>query len=1587
MFFGRKQKRPKHNTSLKNPFFNYCSLSANWHSLSKQHPCISVNLFIELYFTDFYKKQDIFMGRITKFFACNLIKKQFKINLFLGISIGFCLISAKSYSQFDALRNDMYRNGVVGTLYNSFPYMIEKATTSYYGRQNLYGMVFLPFVINEYDGSVVPMPFIPPYTTGIALCTIKAPALGIYASNEVVGLFEDPETNRFIVAPFASIIPANANFLHYNGPFNTMAHLNKRPEPWFYNPLESELGVSVLEGIQKFSAFTHELFNWNGFDKAGNTCISAVLSRELPTGFSTQKKIISLNNYSYIHPDVSRDIIGHEISHGIILESLGPPPSGDDIIDDPIIPNPMMHPEMDALAESFCDIMGLSMDNWYGPGKFDEPNWRIGFHQGNDIFNKALRPFDIPKMRKFPNTYMGRYYRFPDRPDYDPHANAEIMNYWFYLLNSIKSGTVDDSWNDDDLYSTTPLIPGDKEATYKLALQLVFKTFTEKLTYQSKFHDVRAATLEVIQELGYPIGSHVYQQVMNAWYAVGVGKKWDPNTNNPNCDAPNTGLSWFNGKVNFKTLKTTIGQDPASGPFFSLKNCADQPGIQTKQFNPNTREAELAIDADGDQIFHPENNTDISKSSVGVHWATEYTNNWFKKYLDHIGPLGDGSIQIHNILGDPGHSKAVFDIPSRTYFYPYTPDASDLDAVVQTYFSGINHFLKGDQNINQDYANPEWEALKTGIAQIMALNVKNQYQTGIPYVKPQIWTLGENIPNNPQVLDFAHPEYASMPKLYQGQNWDLAYPSRNASLINFWYYLLVNGTNEANGYRNEKGNTYFVFPIANDLALKIIWKAYGLIPLHGTFEEFRLATHQVLHSLGYDQKSKEYIALHDAWAAVMNLPDYAASLKTNPENGQVIYPWSAKLGIEVEYPLYESSRVFEVSESPKFDDQVALVYRFLNYSSPDLNNGMSFGRLNLQPGKTYYWRSHLFESGNRNIGVGGNCDSSPDPAFCLSLKNKQKWTSTFTFNTAAVAAPQDLIPAEGSIAKAWKTPFQWNAVLGADSYLLNISDQSGIVPAQEIQLTRPYDEDEAIVYHELALGKDKSYNWKVVGKAKTGSEEGVKRIENPLFGIFDYIMLNEGEKAQLPDALGDISGPIIFRTDIPKITLGIPADFTRVPMLGTLQISATSEEPRADRYLSRFFLNGDFQDPEWRNYHPHPSILDIKLSASDYLEDGHTYGWTFVPIKDPVPPFIPSIEEGETPSPFHIVVDKNLIPKPRIIPLSCVEIGKPVVLRWEPTEGASFYQYSIKKLSNQQIVAFGETQELKSPPIIQVSEPFNTYEWQLSAGVKDRNNNLVFGPAASDTYDIHLQKPENLIPAHQNVVLGTNRSVNLSWDALPGISDYRFSLYKKVGLNSYESIIENKTTIGNSVYIENLEYESIYQWYVAGIGANPDCVNPSKAEFNTQKSPSRYDLGFTLYVQDLVGPNKQSIPGSFSYVVELFRPDGTLEFRNLINANDPLQVGFSPGNPSQLIGGLLNGQVLDQDGDYLVRLTIQSVFSGLTDPWAEPEVLFKAQEYVKEAGQNWKLNEEIRPDPPQIYFPGRVVGSSVHLKFHYEKPN
>ncbi|NIJ53589.1 M4 family metallopeptidase [Dyadobacter arcticus] len=382
-----------------------------------------------------------------------------------------------------------------GTLYNPVPILIHSAATYYHGPQDVWATAYLPFE-SEYDASKTAIPFSQDYTTAIALTSAKNDALGLYAPIEVIALAKSPNTNLMNRYPFASVVPNNVNQATYTGPFNTLKDLNQN-DPSFNNPLASEYAISVLEAAQKYTKFTHDFFGHNGIDKQGDIVILANVnnSPDALTGFDTEEKafyfsVSALPGY----PHVERSTIGHELTHALLnFGNLG----NLDYLEGT---------EIASLNESFADIIGLSFENWVDPNKkFVNPNWIIANLSGPFPVNKAYRPFDNPKFRNSPNTYKGTYWKLSSEPGYRPHNNGMVMSHWFYLLNVAKSGYIDDDPARGS-YITAPLIPGDKTATYTLALKIIFKAMTEKLAYLDGFPEMRIKTLEAAVELGNPVG-------------------------------------------------------------------------------------------------------------------------------------------------------------------------------------------------------------------------------------------------------------------------------------------------------------------------------------------------------------------------------------------------------------------------------------------------------------------------------------------------------------------------------------------------------------------------------------------------------------------------------------------------------------------------------------------------------------------------------------------------------------------------------------------------------------------------------------------------------------------------------------------------------------------------------------------------------------------------------------------------------------------------------------------------------------------------------------------------------------------------
>ncbi len=172
------------------------------------------------------------------------------------------------------------------------------------------------------------------------------------------------------------------------------------------------------------------------------------------------------------------DVVAHELSHGVTSATS-----------DLIYRN-----ESGALNEAFSDIMGASVEFYYGTG-----NWTVG----EDIMpsDDGIRDMADPGTDGDPSDYDERYTGTDDNGGV--HTNSGIANHWYYLL-------VEGGQNADPVYASGTDVVG---IGITAAEQIAFLGFTG-LPADATFCTARAATIAVA-------GSYA-ANVADAWDEVGV---------------------------------------------------------------------------------------------------------------------------------------------------------------------------------------------------------------------------------------------------------------------------------------------------------------------------------------------------------------------------------------------------------------------------------------------------------------------------------------------------------------------------------------------------------------------------------------------------------------------------------------------------------------------------------------------------------------------------------------------------------------------------------------------------------------------------------------------------------------------------------------------------------------------------------------------------------------------------------------------------------------------------------------------------------------------------------------------------------
>jgi len=213
------------------------------------------------------------------------------------------------------------------------------------------------------------------------------------------------------------------------------------------------------------------------------------------------------------NPFVSLDIYAHEYAHGFFdftSNSAG------------------FHAQkaFGALQESLSDMWASIIENWATPMK---NNWIIGEEVTKN--GLGLRDLSNPHKTFQPNTLGGLYWNSLDNcnptdanDQCGVHTNAGVMNYWYYLLCQGGSG-LNDLGNS---YQVNGI------GINKVA-QLLYKAedggYFNNIDYQedkpSKFFHLLRENVLVVAKKIWGDNSCELVAVINAFYAVGIGEKYD----------------------------------------------------------------------------------------------------------------------------------------------------------------------------------------------------------------------------------------------------------------------------------------------------------------------------------------------------------------------------------------------------------------------------------------------------------------------------------------------------------------------------------------------------------------------------------------------------------------------------------------------------------------------------------------------------------------------------------------------------------------------------------------------------------------------------------------------------------------------------------------------------------------------------------------------------------------------------------------------------------------------------------------------------------------------------------------------------
>ena len=261
------------------------------------------------------------------------------------------------------------------------------------------------------------------------------------------------------------------------------------------NANSDEVAIDAHWGAEKTYDYYLEMHNRDSYDNMGTVMLSFVHYNQNWSNAQWSGDRMQYGDGAVGgNPYISIDIVGHEITHGVTQWASGLVYQG----------------ESGALNESFSDIFGNAIEHYADSA-------RATWYMGEQCFN-TLRNMSFPNEFDDPDTYNGAYWAATGQGAADNggvHTNSGVQNFWYYLLVEGGAGVNDN----DDPYNVNAM-------GWDAASEIAYLNLEDMLTPQSDYEDAREFSYEVAADL-YGDCSPEAENVVEAWYAVGVGRRLD----------------------------------------------------------------------------------------------------------------------------------------------------------------------------------------------------------------------------------------------------------------------------------------------------------------------------------------------------------------------------------------------------------------------------------------------------------------------------------------------------------------------------------------------------------------------------------------------------------------------------------------------------------------------------------------------------------------------------------------------------------------------------------------------------------------------------------------------------------------------------------------------------------------------------------------------------------------------------------------------------------------------------------------------------------------------------------------------------